>query len=58
MSDKPTSSELYSIALLMNQCAHAWVPEAKLLGNVSAKEMQDVMRDYLRLRLKEGISDG
>lgn len=52
-----SSSELFSKALELQQCAHCWVDEAKLLGNVSAKELRAVMKDYLKLRLEKGIDD-
>lgn len=49
------SGELYKKALELRQCARSWVPEVKLLGNVSAKEIDLIICDYIKLRLGAGI---
>ena len=52
-----STSDLYATALDVRVCAEAWEPDALLIGNVSAGDIRAMVEDYLRLRLKEGVSN-
>lgn len=53
-----TTWGLYEKALELRQCVNSWEPGARLLGNVRADEISAILKDYTRLRLQAGISDG
>jgi sRNA-binding protein len=55
-SDKLTDHELYIASLELLQFANAWEPDVRLLGNVKASTIRDICRDYVRMKLENGIT--
>ena len=56
LSETPTTGDLFEVAMAIRHCAQAWEPKARLIGNVRAGDIAEVMKDYLNLRLEKGIS--
>lgn len=55
-NDKLTDHQLYESALELLQCANAWQPDVRLLGNVKASTIREICRDYARMKLQNGIT--
>jgi len=52
-----SSGDLFTAALDLRLCAKSWEPETCLLGNVTAKQIENIIKDYTRLRFEKGIGD-
>lgn len=52
-----TTKKLYGKALELRQCARSWEKNVHLLGDVTAEDIDQIMSDYIKLRLREGISN-
>ncbi len=56
LSVNTATGYLYEVGLQLRQCASSFEPEVRIVGSICAKDLKNMAIDYLRLRLKEGIS--